>query len=91
MEDYNYNNSIRKTNANPTFELISSSAVIKDENEAYNSVYSVLGVYVEDGIAEALFVYDVSRTKETGEYILSETVKKCPSRGELKDFISELL
>ncbi len=73
------------------YQLISSPAVFASEDDALNTVYSVLTVQSANGASETAFVYDVTRIKSVSEKILSEVSKNAPPLRLLADFISELL
>ena len=73
------------------YQLITSPAVLKSENNAYNTVYSILFVKLSGGAAETTLVYDIARTKSKGIKILSEVIRCAPSPNDIHDFIAEML
>ena len=77
---------------NTAYQLISSPAVfLKSEDEALNTVYSILMIEESEGAVNGTVFYDVARSKVKGERILSEVERRAPSKGEISDLISELL
>ena len=74
------------------YQLISSPAVaLKSDRKELNTVYSILIIEENRGAVSGTIVYDVTRIKAKGERILSEVIKRAPSKSEIFDFISELL
>lgn len=73
------------------YQLIASPAVLKNENDTYNTVYSILSVQVEGGATTARIVYDITRIRSVGEKILSEVTKHSPPQNSIHEFIADLL
>ena len=73
------------------YQLITSPAILKNENKAYNTVYSILLVSLSGDAAETVLAYDVARTRAEGNKILSEVRKHAPQGNDILEFISELL
>ncbi len=73
------------------YQLITSPAVLKSEDDTYNTVYSILSIKTEGDAAVTTLVYDVTRIKSVGEKILSEVIRCAPSENDIREFIAELL
>ncbi len=75
----------------PVYQLISSPAVFKNDNDEFNTVYSILSVQLEMDAAKTVLVYDIARTKAMAEKIFSEVIKASSLPDRIHEFIEELL